>query len=122
MIRGRDLGDQDRRDAGERSSADSRDNTCDEDEVQAVSGALQCPANESKDGGEEDSVDSTDSVCDPAANEAAENSAEIVLVVVVRYVSGSLDSIGQLTMLTIPPCVVVLLTVPSGRPMPTSRT
>jgi hypothetical protein len=49
MIRSRNLGDQDRCDASQGSSAESGDNTGNEDKVEALSGALECSADQSED-------------------------------------------------------------------------
>jgi len=45
-----------------------------------LSGGLECSAHQSEDGRVEDTVDSSNAVSDPAANEATDNGAEIVLM------------------------------------------
>lgn len=79
MIRCRYLRDEDRSNASQCTSAQSSDHTRNQDEVQALSSALERSSDKREDGAEEDTVDSADSICNPAADKAADDGTKVVL-------------------------------------------
>jgi len=87
-----------------------------------LSCGLESTADESENGGNEDAIDTANAICDPTADEAADDTSKIVLYGMLEGGIPFDRDNKPLTMLTMPPWVVVFVTVPSGRPMPTSST
>lgn len=110
------------------SSPESRHNPRNQNETGTLCRSLQSASHECKDCSQEQPVDATDAIRYPSTNETSSDGAEVILQ---HHRRGSIswellailgDQICLRTMLMMPPCFVTLVTVPSGRPMPTSWT